>query len=163
LPRTSTIARHEKREEIEAAIVRGDPEREIADKYDLSKTAVHDYKPGIADRTKKYTQAGDVALLDHLGELRSLLDESKQIVQTAGEDKRLALQAIDRCMDLVTLIGKWTGEYKESSGNTFNGPVQINLDAQVPRVIEALSAVPCECGKTVDAREWVRGKLIGDA
>lgn len=77
-----------------------------------------------------------------------------------ADPRELVLKAADRLDALVAHIGRLTGEEKVPQGPTFNGPTQINIDG-LPLLLGALESVPCECGRVVDAREWVKRKLIG--
>jgi hypothetical protein len=157
LSRTSTIARHEKRGEIEAAIVRGDPVRKIAEKYGLDPMSVQKYKPKLADRIQKYTTEQNEKPVDYLSELSGLRVKAIKMLDDAmaTNDKRLALLAMREAKELLVTEGKWTGQYKDSPG------VQVNIQQNVIDAIPEVWEVICPECKTraiaVLRAEWEKG------
>jgi len=140
MSRTSVIAKRKDKNQIKKAIIAGVPQRKIADRFHVSPKAVRTYKLLIKAQLAKAKKAGELKTLDYFKELQELLVYTKKILKTAGKDKRLALTAVEKCMELVTRLGKFSGQFVESPTSQTN--IQINLFEIMPVVWKALLAFP---------------------
>jgi hypothetical protein len=124
MPRKCGICAHEKREEIDKALLNGDTLRNIAQKHGVSLDMVNRHKKNhVAKRLAKAAEAKDVAaggtLLDQLDGLKvraaSILDKAED----AGT-LHTAISAIREMRGIVETYARISGELQETK-------VQINI------------------------------------
>ena len=132
MPQTCTVCRHSARIEIERAMIAGAPLRDIAGRYNVSKTAVARHKVHILSDVKLNAEARDVAragtIIRDVEEARAraerLYSAAENLLDDAltNTDGRMALQAIKSAVDILRvareylqLHGTVTGELLPSS------------------------------------------------
>jgi len=120
MPRTCTICNHPKRIDIDAAILRSEPLRNLAKQYGASSTALFRHKTDhIAKQLAKAKEVSEIAsatvLLD---ELRELAENTREVLSRAVKEENgdLALKAIARLERQLELKGRLLGEIKEPGG-----------------------------------------------
>lgn len=117
--RTCTVCRHPNRDEIDAALLAGEPERSIAARFgSLSRGGVQRHRAlHIPTALTKGQDALEVARADNLiAQLGSLHDRAEAILtqaEAAGE-LRTALSAIRELRGNLELLAKLLGELKEA-------------------------------------------------
>ena len=139
MPQTCKICRHEKRQEIDQALLEGTPFRDIAGRFGTSKSALLRHKqtdiPGTLVKAK---QAEEIQDADSLFErLRSLSNEARGILEEAraSKDHAIALNAIGRAEKLLELEAKLLGELNNST----KVAVGINVNLPAPESKEDLA------------------------
>lgn len=153
MPRTCTICTHERRADIDAALLNGEALRNIAQRYGTSATALHRHKDHLPGQLAKAHAAAEVAQADTLLErLIELNTETRAVLADAKLEGNgvLRLQAIARLEKQFELEGKLLGELQ--SGPVVNvtiSPEWLTLRAVV---IAALHPYP-------DAAQAVAGAL----
>ena len=119
MTQTCTICRHEQRTEIEIAIVRRAPYRDIEGRFKVSKSAVARHaEVHLPEALAKSEEARKVADADTvLQQMVHLRDKALGILDRSeeAEDSKTALQAIREARSCVELIAKVTGELDEKS------------------------------------------------
>ena len=117
--RTCTICRDERREEIDLALIAGDPYRTIAKTRRLSEAAMFRHKKNhLTQALVRSKKAQEVVQSDRLMDrLRQLHAETMGILREAldTDDNRLALQAVGRAAKLLELEARLLGELDEST------------------------------------------------
>jgi hypothetical protein len=144
MPRKCTICHHEKRDEIDAALVERQPFRHIAAHYSVSTSALvrhsDDHLPASLVKAK---EAAAIAHADTiLSQVQDLRDRALIILNKAeeAEDYRGALSAIREARGCLELLGKLAGELQDGpSINILVSPAWINLQSVI---INALDAHP---------------------
>jgi len=118
MARKCSICTHNKRREIDQAIIAGQSYRDIAGRFGLSKSAVERHAKAHlpatlvkAQEVEEVAQAG--ALLAQVQELR---DRAFKILDRAerSQDLRAALQALREARGCVELLAKLAGETSEA-------------------------------------------------
>lgn len=174
--RPCTVCTHEKRQEIDKALVTGTSHRNVAEQFRLSPSAVYRHKRGhLAARLKRAFEAKGtreaVALVQHRTEeqarevgqaldvvqqLRAINSATLQVLQKARESEKhsLSLQAVDRIHRQIELQAKLLGELQETAPqvNVLVAPEWRELRVTV---LQALQPYP-------EARAAVAG-VIGHA
>ena len=134
MPQTCKICRHEKRQEIDQALLEGTPFRDIAGRFGTSKSALLRHKQtDIPTTLVKAKQAEEILDADSLFErLRELSNEARGILEEAraSKDHAIALNAIGRAEKLLELEVKLLGELNNST----KVAVGINVNAVEPKV-----------------------------
>lgn len=119
MPRTCTICVHSRREELDAALVAGEPYRGIAQRFAASPDAVLRHKAHIPQGLAKAHEAIAVSQADDLlGKIQWLEREAKAIlVEARGDrgDPDRALRAIDRLAKLIELMARLRGEIQDQT------------------------------------------------
>jgi DNA-binding transcriptional ArsR family regulator len=111
-----TICAHEKRAEIDQALINGLSIRDIAEQFDLSQSAVHRHSTNHIKELLATSKAVESLRADHLieqlsylqNETLALLDDAK----TSG-DTRAALQAIREARSNLELKSRLCGELED--------------------------------------------------
>ena len=155
MPRRCTICGHAKREDIDAALVSGDPFRHISAQFGISTTALQRHKKAhipesllMAAGAKNVARADD--LLAHVSELRkralSILEEAER-----EGDLRTALLAIREARSCIELLAKLVGELKTGTEiNVVSHPTWVSLRGEILRSL----------GPFPEAREAVSNALL---
>ncbi len=143
MPRVCTICAHEKRAEIDAALLDGEPYRVIAQRYAASEDAVYRHKGHLPTFLVKAHEAQEVAQADTLLEqVLSLKARALSILDKAEDagDLRTAVSAIREARATVELFAKLSGELQqEGTINIHISPEWLTLRAVV---IGALAPYP---------------------
>lgn len=150
--RTCTICIHADREAIDAALVRGEPTRKIASRYEsLSQAAVsrhgREHLPAslaLAHEAEEVAKADDL-----LGQVRGLQSRTLGILERAehagGPQLRTALSAIREARGNLELLAKLLGELDERPVSVLISPEWVELRAVIVTALaphqEARSAV----------------------
>jgi transposase len=159
-----TVCTHEKRQEIDKALVTGATHREVSERFRLSPSAVYRHKKGhLPARLKRAFEATEtrkaVELVEHRAEekarevaqaidvvaqLRAINSATLQVLQKARESEKhsLSLQAVDRIHRQIELQAKLLGELQDGGGPQVN--VLIAPEWQEVRVVvlQALAPYP---------------------
>ncbi len=131
MPQTCKICRHEKRQEIDQALLDGGSLRNIAQQYATSPWALHRHRktdiPATLVKAKQVEEVQDAStLFDRLKELgneaRGILEEAR-----ASKDHALALNAIGRTEKLLELEAKLIGQLNEAAKIAIG--INVNLSA----------------------------------
>jgi hypothetical protein len=141
MPRTCTICTHEQGEQIDAALLKGEPYRRIAQRFAASPDAVLRHKSHLprtlakAEEAREMVQAG--TLLQRLTDLNA---ETLTILKEARQNKNgeLALKAIARIEKQLELEGKLIGELNDMPVVNLNVSIE-NLQAVI---LNALASFP---------------------
>lgn len=140
--RPCTVCAHEKRQEIDKALVTGTTHRNVAEQFRLSPSAVYRHKKGhLAARLKRAFESREtrqaVELVQHRAEerakdigqaidvvrqLQAINSACLEVLQKARTDGKhaLSLQAVDRIHKQIELQAKLLGDLQDS------GP-QVNV------------------------------------
>ena len=119
MPQTCTICRHEKRQEIDQALLDGGSLRNIAQQYATSPWALHRHRktdiPATLVKAKQVEEVQDASTL--FDRLRSLSNEAMEILKEArtSNNHALALSAVGRAEKLLELEAKLLGELDSST------------------------------------------------
>ena len=141
MPRKCTVCEHPQAEEINTALLNGVSLRNIAERYSVSKTALHRHKEShLPADLVKAREAREIAkadsLLDQVTELRdkalSILDKAEQ----AG-DLRTALQGVREAKGCLELLAKLQGELaQEGTVNITISPQWLSLRTVILQALE---------------------------
>lgn len=134
--RPCTVCSHEKRQEIDKALITGTTHRNVAERFRLSPSAVYRHKQShLAARLKRAFEAKEtrqaVELVQHrveeqakevgqaldvVQQLRAINSATLQVLQKARESEKhsLSLQAVDRVHKQIELQAKLLGELQET-------------------------------------------------
>ena len=156
MPRRCTVCAHPAAEDINKALVAGEPYRSVANRYEsLSQAAVQRHQENhIPAALAKAKAAGEVANADDLLEsVRGLQERVLAILgkaEKAGE-LRTALAAIREARGNLELLAKLLGELDDRPQvNVLVSPQWIEIRAVL---LETLTAYP-------EARSAVAGRLL---
>ncbi len=154
MPRTCTICTHPERAAIDAALIAGEPYRNIAERHGVSVGALFRYKsdrlPAALVHAKEAEQV--VHADDLLAQVRDLQRRTLGILNSAEEtgDRRTALAAIREARGCIELFGRLAGELSDGATvNVILSPEWTRLRAVI---IGALAPYP-------DARLAVAARL----
>lgn len=138
----TTVTRHRKRAEIEAALAKGAPVRRIAARFGLSKSAAHRHKERMALEMAAAPSAKDTTAEELLGKLGSLQGEAEGILAKAKRDgnHRAALGAIKESRSIIELLARMLGELQ--TGTTVNITVSNQRIALRADLMMALAPYP---------------------
>ena len=118
MPRRCTVCTHNKRAEIDQALVARQPFRTIADRFSVSKSALirhhDDHLPAALVRAQEATEAAQADAL--LAQVCDLRDRAIGILDTAEaeEDLKAAISAIREARGCVELLAKLAGQLKDA-------------------------------------------------
>jgi hypothetical protein len=152
VPRTCTICTHERRAEIDAALLDGEPYRVIAIRCEASASAVQRHREHLPSFIVKAHEAQEVAQADTLLEqVRSLQTRALSILDKAEDagDLRTAVSAIREARATVELFAKLSGELQQEG--TINLVVNAEWLTLRAVVIGALQPYPEAAGAVTRA------------
>lgn len=137
-----SIDRHRRREEIEAAMLRGVPVRTIAENYGLSKSAVQRHKDAMAARMAGAPIAQTTDADELIEQVLGLQEEAIGILGKAKREgnHKTALAAIKEARSTTELLAKMRGELQ--SGTTVNIVVSNQWIALRADLMHALQPYP---------------------
>ena len=109
-----SVCQHVSRAAIELSLVHGEPMREVAGRYSISKSALHRHRNAhLPKALVKAQEAEEIVRADSLlGEMEVLIEHGHEILteaRAAGEH-RTALSAMREIRGCLELLGKVTGE-----------------------------------------------------
>lgn len=138
----SSIERHNRRDEIEAAIARGTPVRSVAEGFGVSKSSVQRHKDAMVSKMAAAPTAGTTSADELLTKLRGLQSEAEGILARAKRDgnHRDALGAIKESRSIIELLAKMLGELQ--TGTTVNITVSHQWIALRADLMLALEPFP---------------------
>ena len=129
MPQQCTVCVHPRVEDINKALVGGEPLRNIAERFGRSATSLHRHKKQHLPVTLMKAQgARELALADSLlVEVKGLAVRAKSILAVAeeGGNLALALKAIRECKSVLELVAKITGELSPSKEEIEHKPMMI--------------------------------------
>jgi hypothetical protein len=138
--RTCTICSSRQRESIDRAIVENEPERTIADRYAVSKTALHRHKAHVRELIKAdtvqraQTLEGDIQTARNRAE--SLYEMAEGILRAAVEarDLRAATSAI-RTATSVLAEARAIAELRGARESANSSPQIQEIDVQIEKML----------------------------
>ncbi len=141
MPRKCTVCEHPQAEEINTALLNGVSLRNIAERYSVSKTALHRHKEShLPADLVKAREAREIAkadsLLDQVIELR---DKALSILAKAEQagDLRTALQGVREAKGCLELLAKLQGELaQEGTVNITISPQWLSLRTVILQALE---------------------------
>ena len=141
MPRRCTVCDHPERHGIDEALVTGAPYRSVAERFDLSESAVYRHKTEhLPVRLLKAREAEELARADDLlDQVRHLRTHALDILDRAEEtgDLRTALAAISQARGNLELLGKLAGELDERPVVNLNvSPEWLELRAVIVGTLE---------------------------
>lgn len=143
MPRKCSICEHPQAEEINTALLNGVSLRNIAERYSVSKTALHRHKDHIPISLVKAQQAEEAARADSLlKQVVELKDKALAILDKAEQagDNRTALLAIREAKGCLELLAKLLGElHEQTTVNVLISPQWVSLRAVI---LQALDPYP---------------------
>lgn len=116
MPRTCTVCGHTKRNEIDQALLAGEPLRNIAERVSLSVASLFRHKAHLSETLKKSRAAAEVSRADSLlDQLERLKEDARRIQQKAeaAKDFRGALGGVRELTRLLELAARLSGELNE--------------------------------------------------
>ena len=118
MPRTCTVCRSPRVDEINHALLANEPYRDIARRCSLSPAAVLRHKEHIPLAVVKAKKAGEALQGDDLlRSIRSLHERTMRILDDAeaAGDRTNALRAVQQARGNIELLGRLLGELEASS------------------------------------------------
>ncbi|MDP9480512.1 MAG: hypothetical protein M3R38_33430 [Actinomycetota bacterium] len=114
MPRSCSVCTHPNRDEIDRALVAGEPNRRIAARCDVTERAIRNHKAGhLPAKLVMAQEAAAVAEADDLlAQVRDLQRRAHNILDRAEEagELRVALSAIREARGNLELLAKLLGE-----------------------------------------------------
>jgi len=154
MPRKCTICEHKHRKKIDKALVDGVSYRDIAGRFNVSRTTLSRHKkehlPRNLARGKKAKEAAEAdGLLDHA---KGLLDKANEILAKTEKKKDwpTALKAIREARGVLELLAKLEGQIREG--------IQVNVLLQ-PSWIKLRTAILAALDKHPKAKRSVVAAL----
>lgn len=140
--RTCTICSHPEREAIEAALVRGDPFRHIAERYGTASSSLVRHREHVRDalvqaKESKSEERGQTLL----EQVRWLQQTTLKALETAerDDDTRCLLAAVKEARGNLELLGKLTGELATGPTAVAIAGAQATATSAVETQLQALT------------------------
>lgn len=133
MPRTSTIERHPNRREIERALANGEPERTIATRFDIDRSAVRRHKEKIAGKLDKLTEKRNILDGEYIrDELQTIRDNLTKLVTEAFADSKphTAIAAIDKQLKLIQTLAVLNRESREDRNSLVAQDITLHPEYQ---------------------------------
>ncbi len=143
MPRVCTICTHEKRADIDSALLAEEPYRHIATRYGTSTGALQRHREHLPVHLAKAKDAEEMTQADTLLEqVRNLQTRALSILDRADDsgDLKTALAAIREARSNLELLGKLAGELQQEG--TINLVVNAEWLTLRAAVISALLPYP---------------------
>ena len=142
MPKVCPVCAHEKRQEIEKALLGSAKLPEIAQRFSLPKWSLYRHKQRhLPARLKKAQEAQEMTDADSLlGQMKYLQAKALTILQTAEKSGKLkiALGAIHEARENLELLAKLTGDLKEGpTVNILVSPAWVTLRTIILRTLES--------------------------
>lgn len=126
MPRVCTVCHHPERDEIDAAIIAGTVNREIACKFGVGRMAIERHAAShISQQIRQSQEAQEEARgLDVVGQLKDINDITLDILKEARDmkDNDTSLKAIDRVTKQLELQAKILGDIGGTQVNIYVTP-----------------------------------------
>lgn len=146
MPRTSVIARHEKRDQIERDILNLVPTRTIRAKYHISLTAIHNYKQIIKDRIELEKAKIGWRAIDYLEEMEKLRQKALKGLDAAEAADVPPLLKISMVRSALYAAGEFTEKLARFAGQSHEQKpttnVQVNIFEVMPTIRRILERHP---------------------
>ena len=152
MPQTCKTCRHEKRAEIEAALIAREPLRSIAQRYGIHNTSIlrHFYEC-VPEAMAKAQDAHEVATGDRLlNEVTGLKDRAEALLTQAEQDGDLRAGAalIREARSCVELLARLMGQLEQKV--QVNVLVAPELKAVQQVIVQSLAEYPEARGKVIE-------------
>lgn len=119
MPRTCTICRHKRHEQINAALIAGEPFRDIARQYRTTKDALTRHKEEhLIETLTKAREARDLTNAENLlTQLNDLAEDARRIKLKCEQsnDYRTALMGIRELVRIVELLAEMQGKLSRAA------------------------------------------------
>src|SRR5258708_179803 len=146
--------KHEKRTEIDRALVSGEAPRQVASRYGLSATGVQRHQKHITSSLVKAREAKEVGQASNvLSFVRGLVAKAHQFTDLAEQkgDLRTAMSGLRELTRMAELLAKLTGEIDQrSQTNVLNVHVTPEAAAKIAETYLARRRPPAELTETID-------------
>ena len=133
-----SVCQHVSRAAIDRSLVHGEPMRDVAGRYSISKSALHRHKEAhLPKALVRAQEAQEIVRAESLlGEVGTLLARTDTIYteSVANGDMRLALGAIREKRGCLELLGKVTGELDGAEHKADPRPMFSLPDGSYPRI-----------------------------
>ncbi len=163
MPRKCTICTHKSRPKIDQALVERQPFQTIADRFEVSKTALirhhDDHLPASLVQAQKATEAAQADAL--LAQVVDLRDKALGVLEKAegADDLRAAVSAIREARVCVELLAKLAGQLKDApTVNLVLSPEWLSIQATILTALE-----PHPNARTTVAQALSRIENVGRA
>lgn len=144
MTRVCTVCLHEKRDEIDRRVIRGqDTYQTIANEYGVNRLALYRHRSEhLPQRLAKAAQVREMLNADDLlGQARTLQEQTfgvvSQAMQVVGEpprisDPKLALNAIRTAHEGIRLMGEVLGKLQPQGGGGGGGVANVQVNVILP-------------------------------
>jgi hypothetical protein len=135
MPRKCSLCIHDKREQIEQALLCGDSYRVVAQRFAISRDAVARHRHHLPTALARASELKEISHGDSLlAQLRELTSEAQRLKATAEKegDIRAALAAVRELCRIVELVAKLSGELDSHSETKI---LNVTLDAETAKRI----------------------------
>ena len=157
MPRKCSVCTHAHKDEIDEALIAGEPIRDIGRQFGVDKSSISRHKqkhlPSALIKAKK---TEEISRADNLvGEIERLKIQANRIAKKAEQkgDYRTALAGVRELTRIVELLGKLQGEIKDQTVNIVFNAEWIELRAVI---LSALDDYP-------DAKQKLAEVLANDS
>ncbi len=145
MARTCSLCRHERRAEIDAALMAGLSNRTISKQFEITDSAVQRHRSHLPRALAPANRAAEVTRADSLLEKLAEIESAARRIAAqaeAAEDHRSAIAAIRELIRLAELLARLRGELK--AGATVEVSVIQNADWPLVRdaIVRALEPYP---------------------
>ena len=133
-----TVCQHVSRDAIDRSLIHGEPMRDVAGRYSISKSALHRHKEAhLPKALARAHEAEEIVRADTLlEEMEVLIEHGHEILaeaRSAGEH-RTALSAMREIRGCLELLGKVTGELHGPEHAADPRPMFALPDGSYPRI-----------------------------
>ena len=133
-----TVCQHVSRDAIESSLIHGEPMRDVAGRYSISKSALHRHRNAhLPKALVKAQEAEEIVRADSLlEEVEELMARTDTIYaeSISNGDMRLALSTIREKRGCLELLGKVTGELDGPEHAVDPRPMFSLPDGSYPRI-----------------------------
>jgi len=142
MPQKCSVCTHEKRQEIDQALINGESFRYVSQRFSVSTTALHRHRHGghIAEALAKAQNAREVAAADNLlDQVRQLQKLALGILAKAANagDLKTALIGIREARGCLDLLAKLQGDLpQEGTVNIVLSPSWVSLRTVILQTLE---------------------------
>ena len=152
MPRKCSVCTNPHKDEIDEAIIAGEPIRDIARQFDINKSAISRHKQKHLPSTIVNAKKGEdiVKATNLVEEISRLKSKAENIAKKAEEkgDYRTALAGVRELTRIVELLAKMQGEIKDQAVNIVFNAEWIELRAVI---LSTLDEYPEVKAKVVEA------------
>lgn len=140
MPRTCTLCRHSRRQEIDEALVTGESYRHIASRFDTSTAALQRHREHLGKAIAKAEARREETLIDQIERYRSRLETSLAGAES-GEDWRAVAALVREIRGFLELVARLTGQLRPDT--QVNVGVAVSLDPGLQaKIVRALAPFP---------------------